>query len=133
VPAEIESIETSIYTRIYRCIACIPAGKVATYGQISDLVNASGPRQVGYALSSTPPDLDVPWHRVINAKGEVSLRSDGDGESEHLKRLRLEGVMTNKHARINLSRYRWQPSFDDFQVDDELNEDELWLDRPGFG
>ncbi len=122
----------SVYSRIYRCIQRIPEGKVATYGQIAKLIEASGARQVGYALSSTPADMNLPWHRVINAKGEISQRSDGKADSEQQTRLLAEGVMLNKHGQINLLQYRWQPSFEDF-LDDMADDDEFWRDQPGIG
>jgi methylated-DNA-protein-cysteine methyltransferase-like protein len=121
-----------VYTRIYRCIKCIPEGKVATYGQVAKLIDASGARQVGYALSATPAELDIPWHRVINAKGEISQRSDGQEDSEQHFRLRAEGVIPDKHGRINLSTYRWQPSPEDF-LENEADDDEFWRDQPGVG
>ena len=121
-----------VYSQIYRCIQCIPRGKVATYGQIAKLIDASGARQVGYALSSTPMDVDIPWHRVINAKGEISQRSDGQGDSEQHIRLLAEGVIPNKHGRISLSTYRWQPVFEDFP-EDEADDEDFWRDQAGIG
>lgn len=139
-------VDCGVYARIYRCIDKIPAGKVATYGQIAKLVSASGARQVGYALSATPNNIDIPWHRVINAKGEISPRSGGSakvgtqsrknpaGDSEQQQRLLAEGVMPNKHGRIDLSNYQWAPTFEQLLDDlDERLDDEAWLDQPGFG
>lgn len=124
----------SVYSRIYRCIAKIPKGKVATYGQIAKLVDASGARQVGYALSSTPDDMDIPWHRVINAKGEISERVGGGQDSVQYQRLLNEGVIFNRRGKISLSSYRWAPSFEDLiDENDEACDDEQWVDRPGFG
>lgn len=114
-----------IYAKIYRCITSIPEGRVATYGQIAELCGASGARQVGYALSATPVELDIPWHRVINAKGEVSCRSHGAGDRIQLQRLAAEGVVPGRQGRIDLTRYRWQPS------PGNLPEDEF--DLPGWG
>ena len=63
------------YRRIYAVVARIPKGCVATYGQIAKLAGLGRhARQVGYALHATPEDVVIPWHRVINAQGEVSLR-----------------------------------------------------------
>ncbi len=95
-------------------------------------MDASGPRQVGYALSSTPPDVEIPWHRIINARGEISQRSDSGGDNTQLQRLIAEGVIPNKHGRINLLRYRWQPTLDDF-LNDGMDDDEFWFDQPGVG
>jgi methylated-DNA-protein-cysteine methyltransferase related protein len=98
------------YRRIYAAVARIPRGRVATYGQIAEVARL--PRQarlVGYALNVLPPDTQVPWHRVVNAKGGISARSGGLGAEDlqaHL--LRREGVRFSAGT-ISLARYRWQP------------------------
>jgi len=84
--------------RIYAVIQKIPSGQVATYGQIAALVGIPGhARQVGYALSALAEGSPVPWHRVVNARGEISLRSGGS-EADLRQRLRLEaeGVVFDK-------------------------------------
>ena len=99
---------SSTYERIYRVVRRIPRGKVATYGQVAELAGLEGhARQVGYAMHSLPSRSNVPWHRVINAKGEVSPRSSGD--SHELQRLLLEeeGVEFDLHGRCDLKTYRW--------------------------
>jgi methylated-DNA-protein-cysteine methyltransferase-like protein len=78
------------YERIYRAVQRIPRGRVATYGQIAEIAKASGPRQVGYALHALPEANDVPWHRVVNAKGTISLRSGLGGESLQQALLKAE-------------------------------------------
>ncbi|HEY9882850.1 MAG TPA: MGMT family protein, partial [Thermosynechococcaceae cyanobacterium] len=88
----------------------IPYGQVATYGQIAELANLPGrARLVGYALFRVAPEMDIPWHRVINAKGEVSESPVRYG-SDHLQRslLEAEGIQFNLEGRINLRTYRWQ-------------------------
>jgi methylated-DNA-protein-cysteine methyltransferase-like protein len=98
------------YRRIYAVVSRIPKGRVASYGQVAVL--AGLPRQarlVGYALHSLPADGDVPWHRVVNAAGKISLRADGLGHDElQAQLLRREGVRFVDGA-IPLARYRWQP------------------------
>ena len=96
----------------YRWIERIPEGRVATYGQIAALAGlARNARQVGYALAALPEGSDVPWQRVVNAKGEVSLRSVEDfgrsGFQRHL--LEEEGVVFDLAGRIDLERYGWNP------------------------
>ena len=76
-----------VYERIYAVVRRIPSGRVATYGQVAVLADASGPRQIGYALHALEVE-DVPWHRVINAKGECSLGPP----SKPRERLAVEGV-----------------------------------------
>lgn len=87
----------------------IPRGRVATYGQIAELAGLEGhARQVGYALHHLPAKSDVPWHRVLNARGEVSLRTSGD--SHELQRLLLEeeGVEFDLRGRLALKIYQWK-------------------------
>ena len=101
----------AIYSRIYRAVRRIPRGRVATYGQIAVLCGLEGhARHVGYALNSLPSSIRIPWHRVINSKGEVSARSGGD-DSHELQRLLLEGegVRFDAKGRVDLERYRWEP------------------------
>jgi methylated-DNA-protein-cysteine methyltransferase-like protein len=97
------------YARIYKVIARIPRGRVATYGQIASLAGLGGhARQVGYALSSLPAGSGVPWHRVINAKGEVSLRSEKGFDNEQRRLLEAEGVAFDDRGRVPLAKFRWR-------------------------
>ena len=99
----------SSYARIYATIRRIPRGRVATYGQIAQLAGLGGhARQVGYALHATPEDVSVPWHRVINAKGEISLRTEPGADNEQYKLLTKEGVKFNEQGRVSLKQYRWR-------------------------
>lgn len=96
-----------VYRAIYRMVHRIPEGTVATYGQIAQAVGC-GPRQVGRALSELPPGSDCPWHRVINARGTVSIRSGNHKAhlgQEHL--LASEGVVF-ENGRVDLKVYRWE-------------------------
>jgi methylated-DNA-protein-cysteine methyltransferase-like protein len=101
----------STYHRIYQVVRKIPRGRVATYGQIARLAGLGrAARQVGYALSSLSPGEPVPWHRVINAKGEISLRRTESGcEDRQRTRLEAEGVELDAQGRIDLSRFQWRP------------------------
>lgn len=100
----------SRYARIYAVIRRVPRGRVATYGQIAALTGLDGhARQVGYALHALPEGSGVPWHRVINARGEISARSGSD--SHELQRLLLEaeGIEFDLRGRIDLTRFGWRP------------------------
>ena len=97
------------YELIWSWVRKIPRGRVATYGQIASLAGLEGhARQVGYALHNLPERSNVPWHRVVNAKGEISPRSAGD--SHELQRMLLEGegVELDPRGRIDLKRYCWK-------------------------
>ncbi len=98
------------YLRIYQTIQKIPRGKVATYGQIARLAGFPGyARQVGYALHATPDDMEIPWHRVINAKGEISLKPTGPYDQVQRQMLEAEGVQFDGAGRVPLKIFQWQP------------------------
>ena len=98
------------YQRIYAQVRRIPRGRVATYGQIARLAGLGGQaRQVGYALSAMSDDNDAPWHRVVNAKGEISLRSESGGEIRQRRLLEREKVVFDAKGRISLRRFQWKP------------------------
>lgn len=100
----------SSYERIYAQVARVPSGNVATYGQIADLADLPGhARQVGYALHALPAGSELPWHRVINAKGEVSQRAEIGWEGFQRQLLEEEGVVFDSVGRVDLKRYRWEP------------------------
>jgi methylated-DNA-protein-cysteine methyltransferase-like protein len=104
----------SSYEDIYRVVRQIPKGKVATYGQVAELANLYGKaRLVGYALYRVDMDtLDIPWHRVLNAKGEIShspLRHGTDYKQRSL--LEQEGIKFSPEGKIKLREYQWRPSF----------------------
>lgn len=91
---------------IWKAVRRIPRGKVATYGQIAELAGMEGhARLVGYALHALPQNSNVPWHRVLNATGRISL----PGVSGRTQRLLLEreGIQFTKANRVDLRKYRW--------------------------
>ena len=99
-----------IYELIYEVVREIPEGCVATYGQVAALAGLEGyARQVGYALSNLEGDEGVPWHRVINAKGEISSRWDPELENEQMGLLQDEGIAFNDAGKIVLKQYQWSP------------------------
>jgi len=94
----------------YRLIRRIPKGRVATYGQIAALAGLPGnSRQVGFALNALPGDGDVPWHRVVNAKGRISPRSRGDRHVEQRELLEREGVRFSAAGIISIRDFLWRP------------------------
>lgn len=96
------------YAAIYRVVRWIPRGRVATYGQIALLAGLAGrARQVGYALHALPPGSPVPWQRVVNARGEISLTHDGAARQRLI--LSGEGVEFDDRGRVSLKRFQWKP------------------------
>lgn len=98
------------FERIYSVVARIPRGRVATYGQVARLAGRVTARLVGYAMAATPDHLDLPWQRVINARGEVSPRKHGDGHLSQRRLLEREGVRFDERGRIELARFAWRPT-----------------------
>ena len=100
----------SSHERIWLVAARIPHGKVVTYGQLAELAGLPrAARQAGYAMHALPSGSRVPWQRVVNARGEVSPRSDPGGEVVQRMLLEREGVRFDGRGRIDLARYRWRP------------------------
>jgi methylated-DNA-protein-cysteine methyltransferase-like protein len=102
----------SSYERIYAIVRQIPFGQVATYGQIADLAGLYGrARLVGYALYRIAPDSDIPWQRVINAKGEVSESPVRYGSDQIQKvLLEQEGIKFDSNGKIRFDHYGWRPN-----------------------
>lgn len=95
---------------IYAVVRRIPKGKVATYGQVAELAGLGGhARQVGYALHALRSEMGVPWHRVVNARGEISLGHLGGADVTQRLRLEREGVRFNARGRIDLKVFGWNP------------------------
>lgn len=97
----------SSYDRIYSVVARIPPGRVATYGQVATLAGLpNGARQVGYALAALRPGNRLPWHRVVNAQGAISLRDPGAAEEQRF-RLENEGIGLGGAGKVDLHAVRW--------------------------
>ncbi|MGH7510264.1 MAG: MGMT family protein [Gemmatimonadales bacterium] len=95
---------------IYEVVRRIPRGRVATYGQIASLAGLAGQaRQVGYALHALPAGTLVPWHRVVNAAGQISVRAVPGGELVQRLLLEREGIALDARGRVPLERNRWKP------------------------
>jgi len=98
----------SAYQAIYAVVRRIPRGRVASYGQVAGVAGlGNAARQVGYALHALPAGSAVPWHRVLNARGAISL----PGHHGLTQRLLLaqEGVRFDGRARVDLARFGWRP------------------------
>lgn len=98
--------------RVWRAVAQIPVGSVATYGQIASLtgmIGRSAARQVGYALAALTDETTIPWHRVVNIAGKISLRGDPDRPDVQRLRLEAEGIEFGLGDTIDLGRYAWRP------------------------
>ncbi len=96
--------------RIWQVVNMIPAGRVATYGQVADL--AGLPRRarfVGQVLARLPPGSRLPWFRVVSASGRISFPAGSPSHARQTARLQSDGVAVTG-GRIDLETFRWDPS-----------------------
>jgi len=94
----------NMFDRVYALVARVPAGRVVTYGEIARALGMpNGARTVGWAMRSCPAGL--PWHRVVNARGEISLRGSGEGEDMQRALLQDEGILFGSDGCIDLDVY----------------------------
>lgn len=96
-----------LYERIYAVVGQIPPGQVATYGQIAQLVGGCSAQMVGFALAALKSGSDVPWQRVINRQGKISLRDGGVGSARQRQLLEAEGVAFNADNAIDFEAVGW--------------------------
>ncbi len=96
-----------LHERIYEVARMVPSGRVATYGQIAEIAGGCTPRMVGYAMAAAPFGSDVPWHRVINSQGRISVRGDGGESPEQRAMLEAEGVVFSEGGRVDLKEFCW--------------------------
>ncbi|HPY40501.1 MAG TPA: MGMT family protein [Thiolinea sp.] len=97
--------------RIYEVVKQIPEGSVATYGDIANLTGLPRhARLVGYSLNALPESSDVPWYRVVNSQGQLSVaKLSHASAAEQRERLLAEGVEFTAQGRVALKKCRWQP------------------------
>lgn len=95
---------------VYEVIRIIPESSVITYGQIAKMIgHPRHARHVGYALAALPEDHKLPWHRVVNSKGEISARAKPGYEEYQRILLEEEGVEFTTLGRISLKKFAWTP------------------------
>lgn len=93
--------------RLWVVLAAIPTGRVCSYGQLAQLAGMGrGARLVGRWLSQLPEDSTLPWHRVLNSQGRLTLPAGSPSAEEQSQRLRAEGVIIH-NRRVNMARYSW--------------------------
>jgi len=110
----------SYYLRVYEIVRQVPRGRVVTYGQVALMLGApAAARATGYALHSLPNGSDVPWWRVVNVRGGISLKNRGSAADLQRSLLEHEGVVFDGEDRIDLTVYRWWPEDEAFPAGDE--------------
>ncbi|KAH6656607.1 MGMT family protein [Truncatella angustata] len=126
----------AFFAAVYRAVQEIPPGKVTSYGHIAKLVGTpQRPRQVGVCLKHLPQDQgarfnngNVPWQRVINAKGVISPRSQPSGARTQAAALQAEGVVVSTGSlgelTVDFAEYGWFPRSLPSEEDDEIDDDD---------
>jgi methylated-DNA-protein-cysteine methyltransferase-like protein len=101
------------FDAVYTMVQRIPKGEVASYGQVALFLGwPNGARTVGWALRALKPGSGVPWHRVVNARGEISLPNP----TRQKALLEAEGIVFDEKERIDLKRFGWSgPDAVDFE------------------
>jgi methylated-DNA-protein-cysteine methyltransferase-like protein len=104
----------NFYEQVYAVVRCIPSGQVTSYGRIANMLGApNAARAVGYALRALkdrgddPAYTDIPWQRVVNSQGRISIVNREYGAQLQAELLREEGVVVSEDLRIDLDRYLW--------------------------
>ncbi len=104
----------TFYDMVYEFVRSVPTGQVVTYGQVAlELGSPAAARAVGYALSSLAGGSDVPWWRVVNVRGAISLRGRGTAADLQRELLEGEGIAFDCEGRMDLHASRWWPGRSD--------------------
>ncbi|MBK1850238.1 MGMT family protein [Marinobacter sp. 1-4A] len=94
--------------KIWQVVIAIPAGKVASYGQVAEMAGLGRQaRYIGRALGKLPPGHSVPWYRVIRSNGQIAFPQGSDIYQEQVALLEAEGVEVI-NGRVAMGRFRWQ-------------------------
>lgn len=106
------SEKVSFNELVYALVRHIPPGRVLSYGRIARLLGVErGARAVGWAMSALKHSAhDVPWHRVVNAQGRISIKESPEGAAEQRARLEAEGVVFNAHGYLDMDAHLWIPA-----------------------
>jgi len=111
IPRQPRVVTPGFHARVYEVVRQVPPGRVTTYGDVATVLGSPRvARHVGWALAALPTERveEVPWHRVINARGTISFRGDPWRGEEQRLRLEAEGVAFDEVGRVDLARLRWR-------------------------
>ncbi len=97
------------FEQVHRLVSLIPAGRVASYGQIAALLGEPrAARTVGWALHALPDETTVPWQRVINVQGRITNSSHSGAAEIQRVLLEQEGIRFSTDGRVDMTVYRWE-------------------------
>lgn len=108
-PNSCSTMEPTRDQKIWQVVLSVPAGKVASYGQIAEMAGLGRQaRYIGRALGKLPSGHNVPWYRIIRSNGQIAFPSGSDTFQRQKALLEAEGV-TVSDGRVSMSRFRWNP------------------------
>lgn len=103
-----DSVAANNKQKIWQIVHAIPKGKVASYGQVANMAELPGyARYVGHVMKSLPVDSQLPWHRVVNSRGQLSFPRDSREYRLQKSRLEAEGIVF-VNGRFSLEKYAWR-------------------------
>lgn len=103
-------MQSGFFEKVYEIVKQIPCGKVATYGQVAQIIGKPhASRQVGFALHANPMPTKIPCHRIVNRFGHLAEGFAFGGKEEQKKRLINEGIEFKNDMSIDLNRFGWVP------------------------
>ncbi len=108
-----DSEQIGFFAQVYHLVRQIPTGRVASYGTIARMLGRPGAaRMVGWALHSLPEQSNVPWHRVLNHRGQIAFDPQSNAANFNLQRalLEAEGVELDSQGCVDWERFGWPPS-----------------------
>ena len=106
---EASASEPTARERIWQVVYQIPAGCVASYGQVAGLAGLpNGARQVGRVMGKLPEDTTLPWHRVITSAGRIAFPPATAAFREQRQRLSEDGIPC-PNGRVSMAKYGWRP------------------------
>lgn len=108
-------MSTNFYEQVYAVVRRVPCGKVTSYGRIAEMLGRPrAARAVGFALNALKDKKgkhdyeDIPWQRVINSQGRISIVNREYGAQHQADLLRSEGVAVSPNLQVNLEQYLWE-------------------------
>jgi methylated-DNA-protein-cysteine methyltransferase related protein len=120
----------NFYEQVYAVVRQIPHGQVTTYGRVAEMLGRPrAARAVGYALNALNKKrgsayANIPWQRVINSQGRISITNREHSAQQQANILRSEGVQVSPDLRINLNQFLWE-GLHLVEIDDILNSKSL--------
>jgi len=117
---------------VYALVRHIPPGHVLNYGRIAEWLEApQGAREVGWAMSSLHGKHNVPWHRVVNAQGRVSIKGSPLAAAEQRARLEAEGIVFDENDKLDMEKHLWNPPWPEVEaIIRQAREDDPEPDQP---